>query len=412
MKHKKLKLNTLQKVMTYLDIDLPQLSDAGATPAETYAYTRKLLEKLGNPEHGISTVHVAGTIGKGTVSYLIDAMLRAHDQRTALCVSPHVYDARERIQINGQLAPERQFVRLVNTVVGAAHEIVNDHPINYFGILMAISLLGASQQRLDYVIVEAGLGGKYDQTNLIEDSKKTAVIAQIGNDKLSEQGVLAEARDTAATITDDDLVVALKQDAQAEAVIRSTAKEHNAKLNWVQRTGVYQNDDFDLACETARQIANRDGWHFDEERARLAADMTYIPGRYEKRDVHRVLTVLDGAHNPRSLNALAHRLQADGYNPINVLFAIGHNKDIKRSLEMIKPICKQLFVTEYFTKKGYRTKQAASAKSVAATAKSLGISVASHSPDTHHQFIQATRGGEPLLITGSFYLLSEVDRYF
>lgn len=398
--------------MTYLNIDLPRLSDTSATPEETYTYTTHLLAQLGNPEHGAKTIHVTGTSGKGTVSYMLDAMLRAHDQRTALLVSPHVYDVRERIQINGQLAPERQYIHLVNTVVSAAHDISDQYPLNYFGVLLVISLLGAVQQRLDYTVVEAGFGGQFDLTNLIESSHKSVAIAQIGIDKADIQQTTAIAKETTQAITADDLVIALRQDEHVNAVITNKTNEEHSRLKWVDRSGVYQEDDLRVAIGTAKELSVRDGWHFDEERARLAADMTYIPGRYEKRDVRGVLTILDGAHQPRSFNALAHRIQHDGYAPINVLFALGHNKDIRRSLEVIKPICKNLYITEYCSQKGYRSKQAASVKTVTSEAKSLGFRVVSHSTDTHHEFIEATRSGEPLLITGSFYLLSEVDRYF
>ena len=90
-----------------------------------FSRSKLLLDKLGNPQNTHKTIHVAGTSGKGTVCYMVDAILRAHNKQTGLLVSTHVYDIRERVQINNQYTPEKKYIEAANTVIRHARKMAN-----------------------------------------------------------------------------------------------------------------------------------------------------------------------------------------------------------------------------------------------------------------------------------------------
>jgi dihydrofolate synthase/folylpolyglutamate synthase len=127
---------------------------------------------------------VAGTSGKGTICYLIDDILRAHGKRTGLMVSPHVYDIRERIQIDGQVISEKSFAEVLRRVL----EKVSGFSPSYFETLTLMGFLAFSETKLDYIVIETGMGGRLDATNVITGPKKICVLGQIGLDHTEALG--------------------------------------------------------------------------------------------------------------------------------------------------------------------------------------------------------------------------------
>jgi len=406
---KQVRLNTLQKISHYLDIELPvECSQYEKTTSEVFNYTKRLLAQLDAPKIHAAVVHVGGTSGKGTVCYMLDAILRAHDQRSALIISPHVYDSRERIQLNGQLAPEKLYIKLVNSVLTAAHRMsdVGEKP-SYTGIMAAISILGSTQKRVDYIVVEAGLGGPYDVTNVIGDTNSHAILTQVGPDDQT-----GTAKDVSEIVKSGSTVTALKQAQSVNTAFEKKAMSVGANINWVESHKDYQTDNAVLALRAAQAIAERDGWHFDSEVARIATQTIYIPGRYEKRVLHDTLVILDGAHNPQNLVALSHRLKNELHDDLTIVFALSSTKDILRSLEPLASICRRLIITEFFADQGYIHRPSHSAAIIKSAAEQLNFNHVVIEPKSDKALSQATKCSKTVLVTGSFYLLSEVDKGF
>lgn len=414
MTHKHIRLNTLQKINDYLRDDLPRLSaQSPRSPLQVFDYTRRLLTQLGNPEKNLNVIHVSGTTGKGSVCYMIDAILRAHNKKSTLIVSPHVYEPRERLQINGQLAPEKLYIQLVNTVLSTAHALDDTSP-SYFGIITAISLMGASVRKADYVVIEAGLGGQYELTNLVPDKSKYCVITKIINDSATDSSTTLKqiTQVKAQVITPGSRVTVLSQNVSVNRIITDITEQHDAPLVWVEETQNYQIDNELLALNATQTIAEHDNWTFDEDIARTAAERIYIPGRYEKRGLNDKLVILDGAHSPSNLSGLVQRLQTDGHDKLNVVFALGEGKDIEHCLRVLKQITRTLVITEYFRDIGFSQKASYTTVAISTVAEQLGFTNIKIEPNPHKAVRLATKEPGDILVTGSFYLLSEVDRVF
>lgn len=414
MTRKQIRLNTLQKINDYLRDDLPRLSaQSSRSPGQVLEYTKQLLTKLGNPEKNLNVVHVSGTTGKGSVCYMIDAILRAHNKKSTLIVSPHVYEPRERLQINGQLAPEKLYIQLVNTVLTAAHSLDDSAP-SYFGIITAISLLGASIRRSDYVIIEAGLGGPHELTNVAPDKSKYCVITKVINDSNTDSSTTFKqiARAKTQIITPGSMVIALSQNESVNHIISDRTEQLDIPVVWVEETQNYQIDNELLALNASQTIAKIDNWMFDEDVARTAAERIYIPGRYEKRDLNNKLVILDGAHSPANLSGLVQRLQTDGHDKLNVVFSLGRDKDIEHCLRTLQQITNTLVITEYFRDMGYSKKASYKASEIKAVADKLHFSNTKIEPSASKAVRLATKEPGDTLVTGSFYLLSGVDRVF
>lgn len=374
-----------------------------------------MLGLLDHPERQARVIHIGGTSGKGTVCYLVDAMLRAHDKQTMLSVSPHIYDIRERIQSNGQPLPEKLYIQIVNTVIERARELTKlGTPLQYHAILTAITMLGFTSKRHDYTILEAGLGGPYDLTNQMVSSNKYCVLTQIGVDNMHLLGDTLEeiAANKTYILQPNTQLSMLAQEPGAQKIINAKVKELKITSNVIERSGAYELDDVRLALNTVENIANRDGWRFNQEVARSAVKSVYMPGRFEKRLLKEKLVILDGAHNPQSLIALADRLQRSDLTSLTVVFSLGVHKNVRQSLRALLPITKHLIVTDYFKSHKYPTRQAAEPYGVAQMANDLHFNEITVEPSPTRALQLATTHNETVLVTGSFYLVSEVDHVF
>lgn len=194
---------------------------------------RRLMVRLGNPQEWFKVIHVAGTNGKGSVCAMIHAGLRAGGYQTGLFTSPYLKDFRERIRINGEMIPQEMLVSCYEAVMEQESVIEQEgyEPINEFELVTAIGFVAFARAKLDYVVLEVGLGGRTDPTNLVT-RPAVSCIMPISLDHTAVLGNTIEqiAREKAGIIKTDCPVVIARQSEEAEGIIRKIADAAGAPL--------------------------------------------------------------------------------------------------------------------------------------------------------------------------------------
>lgn len=331
--------------------------------------TRALLAALGDPHKGLRFVHVAGTNGKGSTAAMLDSCLRCAGYRVGLFTSPYINRFNERIQVDGVPIPDGDLVRLVEQVRPAASAMA-DVPTE-FELITALGMLYFAQERCDIVVLEVGLGGALDSTNVI-DPPACAVITALGMDHVKELGpTLADiAAAKAGIIKPGSPVVSYGGAPEADRVIAAAAAACGAPLtvadfarltlrgaglegqtfDYDGLTGLtlpllarYQPRNAVVAIEALRALRAR-GWQIPDSAIRQGLAQVRWPGRFEllRRDPP---FLLDGSHNAHGMRATADSLRAlfPGEKFV-FLVSIMADKDADEMLRLLLPLAKG-FVT-------------------------------------------------------------------
>lgn len=337
---------------------------------------RELLERLGRPQDRLKFVHVAGTNGKGSICAYLASILGAAGYRTGMFTSPYIERFEERIRVDGaMISPDelRDVTLAVREHAEAMAEETGDHPTE-FELMTAVALEHFARCGCDIVVLEVGLGGRLDSTNVI-DAPEACVIARIGLDHTALLGntLAAIAGEKAGIIKEGSAVVSWPQEPEAMAVIGHAAAEHGCELRvpdfaqleegairwedgaspfrsfsyreWTDlRTGIlgsYQPQNATVALEVVDVLRGR-GWHIPDEAVRAGVAQTRWLGRFEivegGSSPDGFAIVVDGGHNPQGARALADSL-AEVFPGRKPVFVIGvlEDKDYPRMLEDVLP---------------------------------------------------------------------------
>ena len=331
--------------------------------------TRALLAALGDPHKALRFVHVAGTNGKGSTAAMLDSCLRAAGYRTGLFTSPYINRFNERVQVDGVPIPDGDLVRLVERVQPAAAAMA-DTPTE-FEFITALGMLWFAEQRCDIVVLEVGLGGALDSTNVI-DPPECAVITALGLDHVKELGpTLADiAAAKAGIIKPGSPAVSYGGAPEADRVIAAAAHACGAPLTVVDFTRLRlrgagldgQTFDFDgldgltlpllagyqprnaAVAVTALRALRARGWDIPDEAIRRGLASVRWPGRFELLRRSPPF-LLDGSHNAHGMRATADSLRSlfPGQKFV-FLVSIMADKDADEMLRLLLPLAKA-FVT-------------------------------------------------------------------
>jgi len=194
-------------------------------------YIRSLLDYLGNPQERLRIIHIAGTSGKTSTAYYAAALLTAAGKKAGLTVSPHVDLLNERVQINMTPLPEALFVREMNEFMACVEQ--GGFTPTYFELLYAFAFWEFARQQVEYAVIETGVGGLLDNTNVVTRSDKVCVLTDIGFDHTSLLGTtLPEiARQKAGIIQLHNAVFCWRQSAEVLAVFRAVTRQKQADLH-------------------------------------------------------------------------------------------------------------------------------------------------------------------------------------
>ncbi len=331
--------------------------------------TEALLAKLGSPEKKLKFVHVAGTNGKGSTCACIESVLRHAGYLTGLYTSPFITRFNDRIRVNGENIGDEELARLVERIMPLAEE-EPDKPTE-FELITALGFMYFEDRGCDIVVLEVGLGGEFDSTNVIP-TPECAVITALGLDHTGTLGpdITDIARAKAGIIKPGGDVVLYEAEPSADAVVERAARERGARLHRVDFSklnmkehdltgctfdfgrmkdlrvalaGTYQPENAATAV-TALEILRERGWHVTEEDIREGLKQVYWPGRFEllRRDP---VFLLDGAHNPHGVRATARSLR-DNFPEGGIVFLTGvmADKDVRNMIPELAGLAKR-FVT-------------------------------------------------------------------
>ncbi|MEA2390601.1 MAG: dihydrofolate synthase / folylpolyglutamate synthase, partial [Solirubrobacteraceae bacterium] len=290
---------------------------------------RRLMTAMSHPQNSFDSIHVVGTNGKSSTVRMIDAILAAHGRRTGAYVSPHLVSFTERIRVGGEDIEPEPFALAVRRAARAASLVdraaASDDRVTQFEALTAAAYSELAAREVEVAVIEAGLGGRLDATNVIPS--KVQVLTNVGLEHTRWLGsrIADIAREKLAVVRDGATLVVGALHPEAETEARAAAERHGARLvvaptepmEELHALGAFQRQNFALARAAAEAYLGR----LDPRAvARAAAEVT-VPGRMQVVD-ETPLTLLDGAHNPAGAAALAESLIELGAPRRSVVAAI------------------------------------------------------------------------------------------
>lgn len=403
---------------------------------------RTLLKKLNNPHDAFRSVHVAGTKGKGSTCAMVGAMLQACGYKVGIYTSPHLVDIRERITINGEMISEADFARLVRHIQPIANKI---KPLpTYFDVLTAVAFKYFAEQKVEIAVVETGLGGRLDSTNVLKP--EVTAITSISKDHMAQLGgtLPAIAREKAGIFKSGIPAVTVQQTPEVEAVLKQVATEIGAPFDITGKTIEFSyrfessrltgpqnriclttpNSKFEhlsvplmgehqaINCGLALSIIDRlktRGLAINDARVMEGLAKATIPGRMEIiSQMPRVL--VDGAHNAASLDAMMRAIgQHIPYDSMVLIFGCCSDKDVPGMLERVNACADKVIFTRV------NNIRSADPNELAATYTELYGKMAQVAPSLEDALSIANRAvtkEDLICITGSFYLVGDAKKYF
>ncbi len=430
-----LRLMTYQQTIDYLFSRLPMFSRIGAAAfKKDLTNTIKLCSYLGDPQKKFKSIHVAGTNGKGSVSHMLAAILQTAGYKTGLYTSPHLKDFRERIKVNGIMVEEEFVIDFTERMKSLVEEI---EP-SFFEITVAMAFEYFAIQKVDIAIIEVGLGGRFDSTNII--IPELSVITNIGWDHMNMLGDSLEkiAYEKAGIIKENIPVVIGEVLPETKTVFQKIAEEKKAPLtiasqkrqtvnwNWEKHElivevaeqhqidhkiyhldliGIYQVKNLLTVLEACSQLYQK-GWRTDELIVQKALQhvkkLTGLHGRWEV--IHQSpQVVLDVAHNIDGMKQIVEQIELTEPHHLHIIIGMVKDKEVEKILSILP-----IEATYYFTKA--QIPRAIPEDELAVKAKLLGLN--GHAfPDVNlslENAMQQAENDDLIIVCGSVFLVGEV----
>lgn len=385
----------------------------------------KLLNALGNPQDSLSVIHIAGTNGKGSVSTYISNILQSAKLKTGLFISPYIINFRERFQINGEMISVAELENYINRIKPVIDSLSKEYIPTQFDLITAVAFLYFKENACDAVVLETGLGGLYDSTNIIKNPL-CSVITSISMDHTSVLGDTIEkiAMQKAGILKQNcNAVLYPIQHTDSQSVIKQEASRLNCRLTTpdlqqlkaedlgMQGSRVSYNDyEFSLQlcgnfqpynAITAIEAVKISGLCVSREAIISGLENTVFPARCEVISKNPPI-LLDGAHNPDSMQLLAEFINKHLPRPITAVMGMMADKDITSALAKIAPCFNEIFCVQPKNPRAVSADELAKlgAKYTKCTpCNSLNLAISS-----------AKLKGGSVVICGSLYLASEAKK--
>ncbi|HTD09518.1 MAG TPA: cyanophycin synthetase [Solirubrobacteraceae bacterium] len=381
---------------------------------------RRMMTVLGSPEQRFDAVHVLGTNGKSSTTRMAAAILECHGLRTAAYLSPHLVSYRERVLIDGRELDTEAFASAIARASWAAERVnrtlAEDDHVTQFELLTAAALWEMARQEIDVAVIEAGLGGRYDATSVID--APVSVLTNVGLEHTRWLGPtvrdIAEEK-LAAVRTRATLVLGEALASPALEVAERVAREREARVLHAESAsavpellarGAFQRRNFALARCAAGAYLQQAGIALDEHAVAQAAASTAVPGRLQ-RVARDPLTIVDGAHNPDAVIALVQSLpDVFPAGPLALVLGVLDDKDAASMLAALLPVTERAWFT------APPSNRALSPAALQSLARQLGFDASVSEPRASRALEQAqawaSAHGGSVLATGSVYLVGDL----
>ncbi|MEQ2129925.1 folylpolyglutamate synthase/dihydrofolate synthase family protein [Caldanaerobacter subterraneus KAk] len=394
---------------------------------------RRLLGYMGNPEKNLKIIHIAGTNGKGSTSSFINSILKEAGYKVALYTSPYLEEFEERMKINGENISREKLVYYVEYIKPIIARMVREgynHPTE-FEVITAIAFKYFSDEEVDFVVLEVGLGGRFDATNAISSSL-VSVITSIDYDHMDKLGnTLGDiAYEKAGIIKKKGVVVSFYQQEEALKVINDACEVREAYLTVLDKNNVVikeQNSDFQvfdyknfkdlkitllgihqiynasLAVEVIQKIKNIYGYQISEEAIKRGLMNAKWPGRLEVMK-KRPYVVIDGAHNPQGMTVLKESLKLFNYRRLILVIGMLKDKEVDKMLNIITPVADVIITTTPLSDRAY------SAKDLASKISRNSVFAVDQIDKAVNEALKMAEEEDMVLFCGSLYMIGHVRK--
>lgn len=368
----------LEAIYRYVDYSRTRQAPPYNADAYNLDRMRALCARLQNPQEGLQVVHIAGSKGKGSTAAMTAAILQAAGNHTGLYTSPHLHSFRERIRLDGQLIPQERLVELWEQVRPHAEALTHT---TAFEIITALAFLYFQQEHVDWAVIEVGLGGRLDATNLVHPRVCAITPLSFEHTDLLGHTLSLIAAEKAGIIKPGAPVVSGPQQPEAMTVIARTAAQVGAPLwtadenlgdwrwtvceataeglrldiagpdanlqgLWVDLAGRHQAVNAAVAVAMVHAL-RQEGAALADAAIREGLAQAYWPGRLERLS-QQPLIVVDSAHNRHSAEQVHAALSLFPHKRLILLFGASADKDIQGMLEVLAPQASAIIVTRSY----------------------------------------------------------------
>jgi dihydrofolate synthase/folylpolyglutamate synthase len=391
---------------------------------------RALLSHLGSPQKSYKTILIGGTNGKGSTAAMTASILHSAGYKVGLYTSPHLVDVRERIAINGKKISRKEFERTIAYVKNRMLQ-----PVTYFEFLTAVAFVHFQNQNIDIAVLEVGLGGRLDATNVC--NPLVSIITNIGFDHTGYLGDTLEsiACEKAGIIKQNGVCLTAATQNKVVKVFKEACLRRHAKLCRlgrdikikIQKDGLFTYQGFNHHLKNIKiplrghhqlsnaalalaaiELCENKGFIVDDVAIYAGLENTCWEARLEVLQENPVF-LLDGAHNPSGIDSLCRSLKKDfSYRNLILIFGALADKDYKAMLKKIIPFASRIIVTNI------KTKRAVPAIELMAVVKKMGYPaiVAENVSHAIERAMALAKKQDMICATGSFYLAGEIKQAF
>ncbi len=394
----------------------------------------RIMKMMGNPQDGMKFVHVTGTKGKGSFCAMTESILRAAGYKTGLYVSPYVFRFNEQMRVNGIEISDNELAEITTYVKGFADNMGEDDKLTEFELKTAIGFEYFHRHECDVVVLEVGMGGRLDATNIIKEPllsvitgisldhteylgdtvekiayEKSGIIKPLcpthwgGMDKAAEKVVADRAAELASPFNTTDY----SKLSNVKCTLDGSDFDFDGYKNLhINLLGLYQIENAASVLCAIPKLRER-GLDISDEAIRRGLESTVWQARFEKLSKSPVV-IYDGSHNPQSIEAAVHSIKAlFGNNKVNILTGVMKDKDYITMVNLLKPVTRRAFTVTPDNKRALPSLQYAEVfHNVGVQADAYNVLEAG----AKAAYDDSKATGVPLIILGSLYMYADMKK--